>query len=323
MPGGTRCREAAAVKSIMLIQALSLVSALLFLVGVILATNFTVAKNLANQKMAFALQIASGRALNDAQSWARDTLALNDSESQPVVLRVGSGSESFGCVDTGCGWQFINQWRVTGGMADQTQTGQQSTALNLEPALQEGRASITITTTLYKTLSGPLHSAASRSSTITGRYLNTLPYFAVTAVRDVSANVAAIDDSEGDSGGVRLLDEKSQQASSPDASVPGAYTKTALNSQMTCVNSKDAQHANDPKLDVPSAADMPTIPHHAYVPNEETLVWIYEAPCVTPSETIFDAPPNSDVNSQGEYRHSGSANKNWKKGDSEDSTFAN
>lgn len=316
MPGGTRRREAAAVKSIMLIQALSLVSALLFLVGVILATNFTVAKNIANQKMAFALQIASGRALNDAQSWARDTLALNDSESQPVVLRVGSGSGSFGCVDTGCSWQFINQWRVTGGTADQTQAGQQSTALNLEPALQEGRASITITTTLYKTLSAPLHSAASRSSTVTGRYLNASPYYTVTATRDVSANLAAVKDSEGDTGGALRSQGYGEAVSSPDVSVPAAYTQTTLISQMTCKNSKDAQHPNNAKLDVPTAADMPTIPHHSYVPNSEALVWIYEAPCITPSETIFDVPPNINVRSQGGYQHLGAMSASWEKGDS-------
>jgi len=233
----------------MLIQALSLVSALLFLVGIILATNFTVAKNIANQKMAFSLQIASGRALNDAQSWARDTLALNDSESQQVVLRVGSGSGSFGCVDTGCNWQFANRWRVTGGTADQTQVGQQSMASNLEPALQEGRASITVTTTLYKTLSGPLHSAASRSSTVTGRYLNASPYFVVTAIRDVSANIAADNYSEGDTGGVLSLRGLHALTSTPDAVDPAAYRQTTLSSEMTCINSKDAQHSTcQPRL---------------------------------------------------------------------------
>jgi len=267
--------------------------------------------------MAFALQIASGRALNDAQSWARDTLALNDSESQPVVLRVGSGSGSFGCVDTGCSWQFINQWRVTGGTADQTQAGQQSMASNLEPALQEGRASITVTTTLYKTLSTPLHSAASRSSTITGRYLNTLPYFAVTAVKDVGANVAAVNDSEGDTGGAQRLQTFNEGASYPDVHTPAEYTETTLTSQVTCLNSKDAQHSTDAKLDIPTTIDMPKIPHHAYVPNDETLVWIYEAPCVTPSQTIFDVPANIDVRSQGEYKHLGSTEENWQKRDSD------
>jgi len=272
--------------------------------------------------MAFALQIASGRALNDAQSWARDTLALNDSESQPVVLRVGSGSESFGCVDTGCGWQFINQWRVTGGMADQTQTGQQSTALNLEPALQEGRASITITTTLYKTLSAPLHSAASRSSTVTGRYLNASPYYTVTATRDVSANLAAARDSEGDTGGVMQPIGISEAEPSPDVSIPAAYKSTTLVSQATCLNSKDAQHLSDAKLDVPTTADMPKIPRHSYVPNDETLVWIYEAPCITPSEEIFDVPSNIDVHSQGQYQHLGSTSANWDKGDSDNASLA-
>jgi len=211
---------------------------------------------------------------------------------------------------------------VTGGTADQTQVGQQSMASNLEPALQEGRASITVTTTLYKTLSGPLHSAASRSSTVTGRYLNASPYFVVTAIRDVSANIAADNYSEGDTGGVLSLRGLHALTSTPDAVDPAAYRQTTLSSEMTCINSKDAQHSNDPKLDVPTATDMPKIPHHAYVPNEETLVWIYEAPCVTPSETIFDVPPNVDVHSQGEYEHSGSTSESWQKGDSENSSLA-
>ncbi len=60
----------------MILQTLSLISGILFVGTIILATNLSAAKAFANQRLSTSLQVASDRALNDVQTWARDTLAL-------------------------------------------------------------------------------------------------------------------------------------------------------------------------------------------------------------------------------------------------------
>lgn len=267
--------------------------------------------------MASALQVVSGRALNDVQTWARDSMALEDSRREKsITVRQGSGSQEFGCTDSTCDIKFIDSWKVTGGTAELSNGGPQSQAINLETTLKEGRVSITLTSSLYKSLANPLRSIASRSQLVTGRYLDQPPYFVVTALNDINSDVELKGASEGDTGGVSRFQKGHIYSGHPTVSDPAGFTRTTLESESTCSNSADAQSA-DPKRDVPTSANIPTIPNHSYAPNEK-LVWIYEGPCVTPGlvPDPKDSPsPDVDVQSTGEYLHSGSATVQWSKGD--------
>lgn len=297
----------------MLLQALSIVSGILLVTTLILATNFTVAKNIRSARLSYSLESASTRAFNDAQIWARDTLALQVTEGAfNGSLAIGSGSGQIGCIDTTCMWHFINSWRITGGTSD-TGSGQLSEATNLESGVQEGRVSMIVTTTLYNSLSDPLVPVGTRSQLVTARTINVSPYFVITASQSTIAQTILSSRAEGDTAGVASnLQELALQKTSPSVAEPSAFYKTLITSTISCLNSADAQNKNA-NQDVPSAADMPKIPSHNYVPTDETLVWIYEAPCQI-NFIPAGAPSNFQNSVDGEFEHSGSVNSLWANG---------
>jgi len=211
---------------------------------------------------------------------------------------------------------IVDSWRVTGSLADPVASGSQSVATNLETTLKEGRVSITLTSSLYKSLSNNSPILASRSQLITGRYFNEPPYFVVTAVSDINSNGALKGSSEGDTGGTADDKNAAFRPISPDVNNPAGFVRTILGSRSICKNSSDALNV-DPKRDVPSAANLPAIPNHSYAKKEQ-LVWIFEAPCVTPGlvpDPAHPIPVNVDIHSQGDYLHSGSLSLPWSKGD--------
>ncbi len=309
-------------------QSLLLIATMVVLGGALLTSTLVSTKAALHQAVIRKSQTAISDATAQFVAWAQNYVTRYGTEapwprgiqpqSGPIHEDLCSGKimPSAMPASESCPLIATLRWKITGSSAGSTQQSPQngvtSIAQNLSVSLDEQR----ISATLSVAISNPSGTTvfATHSREVTARIFDAAPYVAVTATRDVSAEVADIHTSEGDTGGALPYGFTPK---APTALSPAQFTDTRLRTTIDCHNSAQNNDQGDP------LADGINVPFDRTTRPYGNVAWVFEAPCA-PNYYIDtrEAPSDYSPPDNSTYATNASSSIPWRKSDENTSPYS-